>query len=103
VTWQLTTKGGYTIECHIDYKKKFPKNLIRPKKQSKEKKTIKFGTNSSKGWNGVKINKFKENRGKGSWKYLPSKPKTKWKWDVFEKEDDIGMEIEKKILITSYT
>jgi hypothetical protein len=41
--------------------------------------------NSSKGWNGVKVNKSKENRGKGSWKYLPSKPKTKWKWDVFWK------------------
>lgn len=59
--------------------------------------------NSSKGWNGVKINKFKENRGKGSWKYLPSKPKTKWKLDVFWKRGYIGREIEKKNLITIYT
>lgn len=41
--------------------------------------------NSFKGWNGVKISKVKENRGKRSWKYLPSKPKTKWKLDVFSK------------------
>ncbi len=65
--------------------KKFPVNLIRQKKKKiKEKKTIKFGMNSSKGWNGVKINKY-ENRGKDPLKYLPSKPKTKWKSDVYWK------------------
>jgi hypothetical protein len=59
--------------------------------------------NSYKGWNGVKINEFKGNRGKGSWKYLPSKPKTKWKWHVFWKREWYWEGNWKEKLTTIYT
>jgi len=38
VTWQLTTKGGYTIECHLDEQKNFQRTWLDQKKKIKEKK-----------------------------------------------------------------